>query len=154
MILHLSILAGFCLFVSLFCICILGRSVMSFCYGIIALYSRCLLGLSDIASLITWAKWSRNVPYVDLFESWLLYTHQWVGLSLKVSIFEDWPQSQYKWELTSQSRICPSMVLCLPICSLGYDAFGNNWVFLWCGLNPPPDMLGSVASWKGLCQHQ
>ena len=77
------------------CFCLLGRSAMSPGLGVMASCSRCLLGLSIVVSLITWTRCSRNVPcvgYMSYFvvaDSRLLLGHPWVGLTFRLTEYED-----------------------------------------------------------------
>ena len=69
------------------------------CFAVLAELP-CVLGIlwGPVAvSLATGTRWSRDVPCVPyvcppvVFESWLLLTHQWVGVILRQTVCEDQP---------------------------------------------------------------
>lgn len=97
---------GACFFVSAFylplCVCfyVLSRSVMTPCFGRVALCSQWLMGPSGVDSLIAWAGYSKNVPcacYVGppvIIQSWLLLIHLCVGSMHRLAGSEAQPTIQ------------------------------------------------------------
>ena len=136
--------------------CILGRSALSPHLG-----SRFPVGLGGTVSLITWTRFSRNVPYVGylrptaVVEYQLFLTRLWAGLTHRLTDCENWPwphctdccseADPIKW-------ICPSRVWCLLQSPFWCAACGSNWCVLWYHLKPITVCIGSGATWEILVQ--
>ena len=91
-------------------------------------FSDCLGWSSDTVSLVTWARWSRGVPYVRCVCTlicwiWFAMTCQWVALPLRLTGCEDWP-----WPYP----------------------LGMSFVVLCFNLRPATGCVGSGVSWEGL----
>lgn len=68
-------------------------------------------------------------------EPWLLLVCQWVGLTLRLTGFEDWIYPQCPSccvENDPQRRICLSGILCVLRPPFGCAASGANLVVFWC----------------------
>lgn len=122
------------------CVCIyeLGIYSMSLSLVRLALFSRCLVWLSDAVVIIIWTRSSRNVPCVGfvnpliVVESWFVLDCLWVGLTFKLTDFEYQPPMQ------------------CPICCTGLDLTKQNYLQrIMVSVRLPLDL--SLIKLIGLC---
>lgn len=125
----------------------------------VAVCSRCPMGLSGAVSLMAWARHSRHIPGVGyaspfvVVESWLLLAWLCMGPMLSLASCEDWPWPQCMGccaGLTPWGGIGPSRVWYLEKYFFSCAICRANWVVFWWGLKPASWCIGSGASWEEL----
>ena len=133
----------------------IGKSAMTPCY--VALWCRCLKGVSGEVSQITWTMCSRNVfcvsyMYSPIVESWMLLVHFWVGLTFSLADCKDRSSSQYmscSVGTVSWAGVVSSRFWCLPRSLFGCSTYVVRWGQLCCVLNSSTSCVGSGSTWLG-----